>query len=101
MTSRRAAPGTYRWIATYSGDANNSGVAGLCNDANENVTVGTANPTMATTASAGVAVGGNVSDSATIAGGFNPTGSITFTLYGPNDATCAGAPDLHFGGDPS
>ena len=87
-----SAPGTYRWIATYSGDANNSGVAGLCNDANENVTVGTANPTMATTASAGVAVGGNVSDSATIAGGFNPTGSITFTLYGPNDATCAGAP---------
>ena len=83
-----SASGTYRWIATYSGDANNSTVAGLCGDANETVTVGTANPTMTTTASAGVVVGGNVSDTATIAGGFNPGGSITFRLYGPNDATC-------------
>jgi uncharacterized repeat protein (TIGR01451 family) len=31
--------GTYRWIASYSGDANNAAVTGACNDANENVTV--------------------------------------------------------------
>ena len=34
-----AAPGTYRWIAAYSGDANNEPVTGRCNDANENVIV--------------------------------------------------------------
>jgi hypothetical protein len=33
------AAGDYRWVATYSGDQNNSGVAGACNDANEIVTV--------------------------------------------------------------
>ena len=32
-------PGTYRWIASYSGDANNDPVAGMCNDANESVVV--------------------------------------------------------------
>gem|GEM_PF-2912953 len=31
--------GTYRWTATYDGDANNLPVAGLCNDANENRSV--------------------------------------------------------------
>ena len=32
-------PGTHRWIATYNGDANNNPVSGLCNDANESVTI--------------------------------------------------------------
>ena len=32
-------PGTYRWIASYSGDANNAAVSGACNDPNETVTV--------------------------------------------------------------
>jgi LPXTG-motif cell wall-anchored protein len=31
--------GVYRWIATYSGDANNASVSGLCSDASETVTV--------------------------------------------------------------
>lgn len=31
--------GVYRWIATYSGDANNASVSGVCNEANETVTV--------------------------------------------------------------
>ncbi len=84
--------GTYRWIAAYSGDANNSPVSGVCNDANESVGVGKANPTISTTASAAIGIGGSISDSATLATGSNPTGSITFTLFGPNNATCAGAP---------
>jgi hypothetical protein len=29
------AAGTYRWIATYNGDANNAAVAGLCDATNE------------------------------------------------------------------
>ena len=44
-----ATPGTYRWIANYSGDANNNATANVCNEANENVVVsapGTAVPTL-------------------------------------------------------
>jgi len=33
------AVGTYHWIASYSGDASNSGVSGACGEANENVNV--------------------------------------------------------------
>lgn len=33
------AAGDYRWVATYSGDQNNAPVAGVCNAANEIVTV--------------------------------------------------------------
>jgi hypothetical protein len=34
-----ASAGTYRWIATYNGDANNNVVAGACNAPNESVTL--------------------------------------------------------------
>ncbi len=80
--------GTYRWIAHYSGDGNNNAVDGACNDANESVVVARVTPTLSTTASAAVSVGGNVSDQATLSGGYLPTGTITFNLYGPNDPTC-------------
>jgi hypothetical protein len=33
------APGTYRWVATYSGDANNAGAATSCGDHGETVVV--------------------------------------------------------------
>ncbi|MEP7183981.1 MAG: hypothetical protein ABI886_17530, partial [Betaproteobacteria bacterium] len=82
------AAGTYRWRAFYSGDANNVAVAGACNDTGENVSIGQATPTIATTASATVKLGGTISDTAALGGGTSPTGTITFRLYGPNDATC-------------
>lgn len=50
------------------------------------------NPTIATQASAPVTVGGNISDTATLSGGNNPTGTITFQVFGPDDATCTGDP---------
>ncbi|MFN2608074.1 MAG: Ig-like domain repeat protein [Acidimicrobiales bacterium] len=84
-----AAAGTYRWVASYGGDANNNAVTSPCNASNESVVVAAATPTLATTASLGVTVGGQVHDTAVLSGGFNPTGTITFTLYGPNDTTCA------------
>jgi hypothetical protein len=86
-----SAPGTYRFVASYSGDSHNEGVAGACNDADESVAVAKAGPGLATTASAGVALGGQVTDTATISGGQSPGGTITFVAYGPNDATCASA----------
>jgi len=85
-------PGTYRWIANYSGDANNDATANACNGVNENVVVGKALPAVVTTASAAAALGGVISDSAVLSGGVSPTGTITFTLFGPNTTTCAGAP---------
>lgn len=46
-------------------------------------------------ASPSVTLGAAISDTATVSGGgigsAAPTGTITFNLYGPNDATCAGA----------
>ena len=84
--------GTYRFIAAYSGDANNVAVATTCNDANESVVVSPATPAIVTNASATVPAGGPISDSATLSGGVNPTGTITFTVFGPNDATCTAAP---------
>ncbi len=87
--------GTYRWIASYSGDVNNAPIAGACNDANENVVVNQATPTIATTASPDMALGaGTLTDTVVVSGRSNPQAGATvdFRLYAPGDATCAGAP---------
>ncbi len=87
--------GTYRWIASYSGDDNNEAKTGACNDANESATISKATPTLSTTASAGGTVGTTqISDAATLSGLSNPSGTrtITFNLYGPNDANCSNTP---------
>ncbi len=84
--------GTYRFVASYSGDTKNAAVSGACNDANESVIVSPASPTIANRASAPVTVGGSISDAATLTGGVNPTGTVTFKLFGPNNGTCAGTP---------
>jgi hypothetical protein len=91
------APGTYRWAAVYNGDANNDPVTSPCNAPNESVTVTRAQPSVVTRASSGSQVtatepSASITDTATVSGGFNPTGTVTFRLYGPNDAACAGTP---------
>ena len=83
-----AAAGTYFWIASYPGDANNAAVLTVCGS--ESVVV-TAQPTISTTAnpkSAGT--GTTLQDTATLANTSNllGTGSITFTLFGPGDTSC-------------
>ncbi len=80
--------GTYQWNATYSGDTGNNSASDT-NATDEQVTVGAASPTLATTASPStVALPAPVptilTDSADLAGGFHPTGSIVFTLTGPD-----------------
>jgi hypothetical protein len=70
----------------------NTATANACNAANESVAVSQAAPGVGTTASAAVTVGGTISDSALLSGGVNPTGTLTFSLYGPNNATCTGSP---------
>ncbi|MCA1683596.1 MAG: hypothetical protein LC708_00470, partial [Actinobacteria bacterium] len=87
-----SAPGVYRFRASYSGDVNN-GVAGptSCADPAEQVLV-PAKPALTTVASVSVPEGGAIHDTATLAGGIAPTGTITFTLFGPDNATCTGTP---------
>ncbi len=84
--------GTYRWTAAYGGDSNYSSVTTNCNDTNETLAVATVAPSITTTASSGVPLGGNIGDSAVLSGGVNPTGTITFDAYGPNDLTCSNTP---------
>src|SRR3989442_373938 len=79
-------PGTWRWRASYSGDGSNNLVSTGCDD--EQVAISKASPALSTTASGSVVAGGSVKDVAHLTLGTNPTGTITFTLYGPNDATC-------------
>ncbi len=46
---------------------------------------------LTTQASPNITLGqGTIHDAATLTGGANPTGTITFSLYGPDDATCGG-----------
>ena len=87
------APGSYRWIAAYSGDANNAAVTGACNDANELSVVNQATPSIATQAVTPVTIGGAITDNATVSGRVLPQagGTVTFSLYGPDNATCTGA----------
>jgi hypothetical protein len=76
--------GDYFWQAVYSGDANNNGATSVCTS--EHLVVGKRSPAMTTAP--------NVipNDDATISGALNATGTITFNLYSPSAATCAGAP---------
>ena len=81
--------GTYHWTATYNGDANNVAVSSACTA--EPVVITQATPTIATTPSAGGEDGTSISDTATVSGGFSPTGTVTFQLFGPGDTTCSTA----------
>lgn len=82
-----ATAGTYKWVATYSGDGNNKRAVSRCGA--ETVVVTKANPTVATTPSASVPAGGKVSDTAVLADGVSPTGTITFSLFGPGGGCSA------------
>jgi hypothetical protein len=73
--------GSYYWLASYSGDANNAPSAGKCGDANESSVVGKA-PSKLDTAQSFYP-----NDTATLSAdaGGTPTGSVTFTLFDNSD----------------
>src|SRR5262249_59440597 len=72
--------GSYQFQALYSGDANYT----KSTSAFEPLTVSAAIPTISTTPNPStVTLGGRLQDVANLAGGFNPTGTITFRLYAP------------------
>jgi hypothetical protein len=81
--------GSYQWDASYNGDGKNNTVSDT-NNANEQVVVSPASPMITATASPSSitlnSTGPQVfSDSATLSGGYYPSGNISFTLFGPND----------------
>src|SRR5947208_1525408 len=82
--------GTYQWNAAYTGDANNTAASDV-DDPTEQVTVNPDTPTLRTIPSpAAVTLDGppvTLNDAAFLQGGFQPTGSITFTLIGPDGTT--------------
>jgi hypothetical protein len=55
-------------------------------------TVGLRETALTTRASGPIAIGQPIGDTATLTGAFNPTGTITFTLFGPDNVECAGPP---------
>ncbi len=88
------AVGTYYWIASYGGDTNNNSATTMCGDTNESSVVNQASPTISTQAATPVTVGGSATDTATLSSGYNPTGTITFSVYGPSATpNCTGTPD--------
>src|SRR5438046_1837737 len=71
--------GTYRWIATYNGDSNNNSVSSGCQA--EQVTTRSEERRVGKDQTAGGAEEHGIKDSATVSGGFNPTGTVSFALY--------------------
>jgi hypothetical protein len=74
------ATGTDYWVATYNGDSNNSSVTS--GTALEPVSITPATPGINTQQQPATAnVGDSIADKATVTGGFNPTGTVTFRLF--------------------
>jgi uncharacterized repeat protein (TIGR01451 family) len=90
------AVGTYHWIATYNGDANNNTVSGACGDANESVVVSPTTPSIVTSlvsgdktgASIGVTIGSTVHDTSTLSGATaDAGGTVHYQVF--SNSTCA------------
>jgi len=87
------AAGIYHFVATYNGDANNAPSGPTpCLDPNETIAANILPIDLTTMASPSVTVGGAIFDTATIAGGVATSGTVTFTVFGPDNPTCTGAP---------
>ena len=88
--------GTYRVIATYSGDANYLGSSSSCSDPAEAVVAKAPLPIATAVSPTPITIGSSFHDTATLgpapAGAPAPTGTVTFNVYGPGDPTCAAAP---------
>ncbi|HEX4365156.1 MAG TPA: hypothetical protein VHZ75_11450 [Solirubrobacteraceae bacterium] len=79
--------GTFRWIATYTGDLLNQAVTGVCDQPGQN-TIVAPELTLAGVPSP-AKVGAALKGKATLTGTTMPTGTMTFHLYGPGDTSCA------------
>ena len=87
--------GAYHWIASYSGDNNNSAAGGICGEASETVFPAQASPVLTITASGSsrLGPGSNMGFTVTLLGGYRPTGKIVIAMYFPSDPGCTGQPN--------
>src|SRR3989442_674573 len=83
--------GTYRRIASYKGGRATSRERAEISVVDGSLKKKKASPTVTTSATPQAAAGGTISDQAMLAGssGPNATGTIDFTVFGPNNSTCA------------
>jgi hypothetical protein len=92
--SYRSAPftptrvGSFRWTVAYSGDPNHNPASVSCGKATSEIT--RAKPAVAGAAPQRIPVGTPFRDAASLKDGFAPGGTITFRIYGPIAAGCAG-----------
>jgi hypothetical protein len=85
---------------SYTGDSTNNPVGPTaCTDSAEAVVVRPpppiiipVTPALSTTTTQSPSLGGALYDTATLSGGTDPGGTITFELFGPDNANCVGAP---------
>jgi hypothetical protein len=98
QSSTPIAPGGYRWIETYSGDSRNHPAGPTaCGDSAELAIVRPMNlapvvPAFSTIASQPAGVGMPIYDIAHLSSGIDPSGTITFALFGPAAPSCVGPP---------
>jgi hypothetical protein len=88
--------GAYHYVASYSGDTENGSASTVCGTAGQSATVTSAVPKLLSVASSSASVGEGISDTARFVGGYEPTGTITFDLFGPGDITCGPPPIAMF-----
>jgi hypothetical protein len=87
------ATGTYRWIASYSGDANNAASSTACGDAGQQAVVSKATPGLSTsiTPAGAKTTATEVTPHFTLSGAQSATPApLQYVIYGPDDPTCAG-----------
>src|SRR5207248_1883118 len=95
------AAGTYYWQAVYGGDVNNNGVTSTP-PCSEVLVINKATPSIATTlSSSAVTVGSSVNDSAAFTGAFNPTGTVTYSVFNENTCTTPATVPTQISGQPA
>lgn len=80
--------GSYKWVADYGGDSNNTEARSGCDK--EVVTIGKHSDGLTSTPSPGGVTGTVIFDTVKVSNGMDPGGTVTFSLYSPADASCSG-----------
>jgi hypothetical protein len=83
------ATGSYKWVADYGGDVNNTEARSGCDK--EVVTIGKHSDALTSTPSPGGNTGTAIFDTVRVSNGMDPGGTVTFSLYSPADPTCSAA----------
>lgn len=78
--------GSYRWVVTYQGDPNHGATTAGCGKAQS--AIAQARPSISSSVGGQLIVGNAFQISATLQGGYQPGGTVSFRIYGPGPASC-------------